>query len=114
MITYFFAAVLMFIGVVSILTRANLLKKIIGLTIFTNGVHMLFITIGYKAGGVVAIRTSVDPAFLVLAVDPIPQALVLTSIVIDLSVSALAVAMCILLHEKTGTINSEKIKELKG
>jgi multicomponent Na+:H+ antiporter subunit C len=47
-------------------------------------------------------------------VDPLPQALVLTSIVIGLGVLALMVALSMRIHERYGTFDIRKIKKLKG
>jgi multicomponent Na+:H+ antiporter subunit C len=47
-------------------------------------------------------------------VDPIPQALVLTSIVIGLGVTALVISIAIRIYEKYGTFDITKIKRLKG
>jgi multicomponent Na+:H+ antiporter subunit C len=47
-------------------------------------------------------------------VDPLPQALVLTSIVIGLGITALLVAMALRLHEKYGTFDVEAMRKLRG
>lgn len=51
---------------------------------------------------------------IVNMVDPLPQALVLTSIVIGLATTALLVALAMRIYEKYGTFDITKIKELKG
>ena len=70
-----------------------------GISVFA---HLLLILIGYRAGGSPPIMDpGVSPStFAASAVDPIPQALVLTSIVIGLGVLALMVALCIRLYER--------------
>jgi multicomponent Na+:H+ antiporter subunit C len=47
-------------------------------------------------------------------VDPLPQALVLTSIVIGLGITSLGIALCIRLYEKYGTFDITEIRRLKG
>jgi multicomponent Na+:H+ antiporter subunit C len=52
--------------------------------------------------------------FLARSVDPLPQALVVTSIVIGLGVTTLAIAIAIRLYEKYGTYDITEIRRLKG
>ena len=110
MITYVTAIVLVAIGTYAIVVKENLIKKVIGLGLFTNGIHLLLISIGYRAGGIAPIfLEGMDLShFSLTAVDPLPQALVLTSIVIELSVIALALALIIKYHKMTGTLDSSK------
>jgi multisubunit Na+/H+ antiporter MnhC subunit len=48
------------------------------------------------------------------AVDPLPQALILTSIVIGLSVTALVVAIAIRLYDRYGTFDTGRMRNLRG
>ena len=110
MITYVSAVALIVIGTYAIVAKENLIKKVIGLGLFTNGIHLLLISIGYRAGGIAPIfLEGMDLShFSLTAVDPLPQALVLTSIVIELSVVALALTLIIKYHRAAGTLNSSK------
>jgi multicomponent Na+:H+ antiporter subunit C len=47
-------------------------------------------------------------------VDPLPQALVLTSIVIGLGITTFAIALCIRIYEKYGSYDITEIRRLKG
>lgn len=118
MIAYTISFVLMALGIYAILAKENLIKKIIGLTIFTNGIHLFLISLGYFASAktkIAPIITTLDYAPITeLFVDPLPQALVLTSIVIDLSITALAAALIIQIHKKFKTISAKKLTGLKG
>lgn len=108
------AAVMAAIGIYCIALKGNLIKKIIGLSIFTNSVHLLLISIGFREGGISPIRTALNQAsFAGLAVDPLPQALVLTSIVIQLSVTALALGITILAYRRLNTLNTDKMNKLR-
>jgi multicomponent Na+:H+ antiporter subunit C len=72
--------------------------------------------IGYRDGGMPPIMDSGETvmSFAGLAVDPLPQALVLTSIVIGLGVLALMVALCVRLYERYGTFDITEIRRLRG
>jgi multicomponent Na+:H+ antiporter subunit C len=115
MFTYVVALVLVVTGVYALMAKENLIKKIMGLAIFSNGIHLLLISIGYRAYGIAPILQDVNFQQLVTsAVDPLPQALVLTSIVINLSVSAVALSLVIMVYRKFKTLNADRINGLRG
>ncbi len=115
MIPYIAAMALVIIGFYALLLKDNILKKITGLALFSNGIHLFLLSLGYRAGGVPPIMQDLNFTRLAsLAVDPLPQALVLTSIVINLSVTALAVSIIIPLYRKFKTLSVRKIPEMRG
>ena len=99
-------------GFYIVFTQMNLIKMVIGLNIAETGVNVLLVSTGYINGGSAPVfsKASLDISRMV---DPVPQALVLTSIVIGFGVSALALALIIRLFEKTGTLDTSKIRGLK-
>jgi multicomponent Na+:H+ antiporter subunit C len=115
MTVYFLCAVLLTLGLYCLVAKKNIVKKIIGVVIMDYAVNLYLIIIGYKKGGVAPIiekTTAVET--LERFVDPLPQALVLTSIVIGLGVLALMVSMVIRLYEKHGTFDMSQISKLRG
>ncbi len=115
MIPYLVAMVLVMIGIYTLLVKENLVKKIMGLTILTNGIHLLLISIGYRMNGIAPILQDVNfNQFITTAVDPLPQALVLTSIVINLSVTAVALSLVIMVYRRFNTLEAKNIRGLKG
>jgi multicomponent Na+:H+ antiporter subunit C len=121
MTVYFLCAVLLTMGLYCLVAKKNIVKKILGMVIIDYAVNLYLIIIGYKHNGLAPIvdrsmmvNGKADPAQLERFVDPLPQALVLTSIVIGLGVLALMVAMCIRLYEKHGTFDMSLISKLKG
>lgn len=113
---YLLCFVLFATGLYSIVVKKNLIKIIIGVIIMEYAINLFLILIGYREGGIAPIIDSETVAedFIMLAVDPLPQAMVLTSIVIGLGVIALMVSLCIRLYEKYGTFDITKIRRLKG
>jgi multicomponent Na+:H+ antiporter subunit C len=89
-----------------------LIKKIIGLGITEYAINLFFILLGYKDQGEAPIFSKGD--IVTNFVDPLPQALILTSIVIGLGVTALMVAITVRLHEKYKTFDINEIRKLKG
>jgi multisubunit Na+/H+ antiporter MnhC subunit len=109
---YFLCLVLFCIGLYCILRKRNIIKIIIGLGIIEYAVNLFFVLIGYRWHGRAPILAP-DQEILNM-VDPLPQALVLTSIVIGLAVTALIVAIAIRIYEKYGTFDITKIRRLNG
>jgi len=108
--------VLIAIGLYGVVTKKNVVKIVISLAIMEYGINLLLVLIGYRKGGFAPILDrGMDPATMAAgAVDPLPQALVLTAIVIGLGVLALMVAICIRLYERYGTFDITKMRRLRG
>lgn len=100
------------IGLFIMLTKHNLIKVIIGLSILETGVNLFLISVGYITDGTAPIfsRSGMSSSTMV---DPVPQALVLTAIVIGVAVLALALSLSIRVFKHFGTLDLRKIKELK-
>lgn len=112
MIIYFLCLILFCIGLYGVLRKRNIVKIIIGLAIMEYAMNLFFVLIGYRFYG----RAPIDAQDqnILNMVDPLPQALVLTSIVIGLGVTALLISIAIRIYEKYGTFDITKIKRLKG
>ena len=110
---YYFASIaLILIGLYAILVKRNILKMLVGLSIMETGVNVLLISVGYVSGKSAPILSEgITPD---KAVDPIPQALVLTAIVIGVATTAMALSVVINLYEKYKTLNVEEIRRLRG
>ena len=107
---------LFLIGLYCAVVKKNIVKIVIGLAIMEASVNLFLILLGYKKDGIAPIidKNTNMLDFLSRSVDPLPQALVLTAIVIGLGVIALAIALCIRLYEKYGTFDITEIRRLKG
>jgi multisubunit Na+/H+ antiporter MnhC subunit len=112
MTVYILCLVLFCIGLYGVLRKRNLVKIIIGLGIIEYAMNLFFVLLGYRFHGRAPIE--VENQVILNMVDPLPQALVLTSIVIGLGVTALLISIAIRIYEKYGTFDITKIKKLKG
>lgn len=112
MILYLLCLALFCIGIYGVLRKRNLVKIIVGLGIIEYSMNLFFVLLGYRIHG----RAPIDAQNqdILNMVDPLPQALVLTSIVIGLGVTALVISIAIRIYEKYGTFDITKIKKLKG
>ncbi len=113
---YTLCFVLILIGLYGVLAQRNIVKIIISLLVIEFGIHLFLVLQSYRPGGVppIAERGMNEAEWVRQSVDPLPQALVLTSIVIGLGVLALMVALSIRLHERYGTFDISEMKRLKG
>ncbi len=113
---YTLAFVLFLIGLYAAITKRNLIKIIIGVIIMEQAVNLFLLLVGYRMGGMAPIldeQVSLSE-FVARAVDPLPQALVITAIVISLGSIALMVAIAIRIYEKYGTYDIAEIRRLRG
>ena len=116
MITYNYIAsfFLIVLGFYTIVAKYNLMKTVIGLSIADYGVNLLIITVGFNPGGTAPIFTMGELTQASYFVDPIPQALTLTSIVIGACVTAMSLSLVVKLQEEYGTIDTREIRRLRG
>lgn len=112
MIVYCLCFILFLTGLYGALTRRNLVKIAISLSIMECSTFLLLALVGYIDGGVAPIVDPADP--VKNYVDPLPQALVLTAIVIGLATTAMLMAVIIRLYRKYGTFDIREIKDLRG
>ena len=113
---YVLTFALLLIGVYAVVAKKNVIKIIVGVLIIDYAVNMLLVIVGYRSGGRAPILEKGQSAGQLAgtAVDPLPQAMVLTSIVIGLGLTALMVAMAIRLYEKYHTFDMNEIRKLRG
>ncbi len=113
---YALCLLLFMIGLYAVATKRNLIKIVIGFIIMENSINLLLIMLGYRMNArapIVWANVSAEE-FARTTVDPLPQALVLTSIVISLGVTALMVAICLRVYQRYGTFDISEIRRLKG
>lgn len=109
---YGLCLVLFCIGLYAVLRKRNVIKMIVGIIICEYSANLFFIMMGYRVNGRAPIMA--PGVTIENMVDPLPQSVVLTTIVIGLATTILLVALAIRLYEKHGTFDITKIKELKG
>jgi multicomponent Na+:H+ antiporter subunit C len=105
--------ILFCIGLWGILSARNLIRKIIGLSIFNSAIVLLYVLAGRIDGERAPILNPEDLETLETAarfVDPIPQALMLTAIVVGLSVTAVALVLAVQLSRITGSLDITEIE----
>ena len=112
MTVYLLCFVVFLVGLYGILTKRDLIKIILSLTIMAYSANMFLILFAYKTGALYPILSKgTAPGEMV---EPLPQAMVLTSIVIELGTTALLVALAVRLFQKYKTFDITKIRRLSG
>jgi multicomponent Na+:H+ antiporter subunit C len=111
---YLIYVVLILIGFYGMMAKKNLMKKLIGMTIFQWSIILFYISIGSKKGGTVPV---VDPSLhpAIRAVDyinPLPHVLMLTAIVVGVATTGIALALLILVYRNYGTLEEDEILEV--
>lgn len=106
---YWAVIVLMMVGFYTIIARGNLVKKLIGLTIFQTSVFMLYISMGKIIGGTAPILE--EGAEGVVYSNPIPHVLILTAIVVGVATTALGLSLVVRINEEFGTIEEDEIED---
>jgi len=107
------AIALLLIGLYAVLTKKHLIKIVIGLSIVDAGLHLLFVAVGYINNGTAPIFSPGNENRVLQMVDPVPQALVLTAIVIGFATTAVALSLIIRLYKHHKTARIDEIKTLK-
>ena len=105
-----FVVVMVILGLSAVVFKRNMIKIVMGLNVIAGGVNLFLISMGYREGGIAPIFTNAPHLLMVL---PTPQALTLTSIVINLTVTALMLSFIIMMYKHYGSLDSFK-RRLKG
>jgi len=112
MISMPFVAVIVLISIAlfTIVFKRNLIKIVMAVHVMGSAVNLFLISLGYREGGVAPIFTNAPRLGMVL---PTPQALTLTSIVINIAIVALMLSFAISVYAHYGTLDTKKIR-LRG
>lgn len=101
-------------GLFIVVSRGNLLKKVVGLNLFQTAVFMFYISIGKITGGTPPIFPTdmkIDPD--VVYSNPLPHVLILTAIVVGIATTSLALALIVRIREIYDTIEEDEIAEIE-
>ena len=107
---YWVFAILLMTGLYAVISRANLIKKLIGMSIFQSAVFLLYISMDKVEGGTAPIIQSNAPDQLYS--NPLPQVLILTAIVVGIATLSLGLAIAVRISEAYGTIEENEIREM--
>ena len=108
---YWIVVVLMMTGFYILISRGNLIKKLVGLNVFQTSVFMLYISLGKVAGGTAPILVD-DPGAIYS--NPLPHVLILTAIVVGIATTSVGLALAVRIKEAYGTVEEDEISEIEA
>jgi multicomponent Na+:H+ antiporter subunit C len=103
---YVVAVLLVGIGLVTVIDEQHLVRKVVGLNLFQTGIFLFFVAAAFRRGG-----RSPNVARPGPYVDPVPQVLVLTAIVVGVSVTAVALALVVRIYRTYGSLREETVRD---
>ena len=112
---YWVVVFLMMVGFYTMISRGNLVKKLVGLSVFQTSVFILYISLGKIRGGTAPILIGDhggghgEAAEHVLYSNPLPHVLILTAIVVGVATLAVGLALVVRIKEAYGTVEEDEI-----
>jgi multicomponent Na+:H+ antiporter subunit C len=106
---------LILIGLYGALSNRNILRMIVAFTVANTGVNLVLVSVGYMRGRTAPILNEAVAVAEAAEriIDPVPQALVLTAIVIGLGITAMMLAYAYKLYQTKGSLDISRYTELK-
>jgi multicomponent Na+:H+ antiporter subunit C len=109
---YAVAAWLLLVGIYGVVTSRHLVHLVLCLAVAQASTYVLLLGIGYRTGGRAPIFSDLPPGTPV--VDPVVQALMLTDVVVEATVSAVLLALAVQAHKRFGSADPDRLGELRG
>lgn len=110
LLNYWLVVILMMIGFYIVIAQGNLVKKMVGLSIFQVSVFVFYITIGRVEGGTAPILVEGVEVYS----NPLPHVLILTAIVVGVATTALGLALIVRIRDAFGTIEEDEIDAIEA
>ena len=104
---YWVVVVLMMVGFYIVIAHGNLIKKIVGLSIFQTSVFIFYISMAKVDGGTAPILAEGVSQYS----NPLPHVLILTAIVVGIATTALGLALAVRIKEAYGSVEEEEIQK---
>ncbi len=109
---YWLGIALMMTGLYAVIARENLVKKLMGLSLFQVSVILFYVSIGKVSGGTAPILIEGAPDALYS--NPLPHVLMLTAIVVGVAVMSVGLALVVRIQHAYGTSEEEELRILDG
>jgi multicomponent Na+:H+ antiporter subunit C len=109
---YWFIIILLVIGLYGMILKRNLVKKLIGMTIFQASIILFFIASAAKYNATVPIYTPEIPTTDVASyINPLPHTLMLTAIVVGVATLGVAFSLLVLIYNRYKTLDEQELIE---
>ncbi len=100
------------IGLYGIVTSRNLVHMVMCLVVIQTSTYVLLTGVGFRHGATAPIFADIPVG--TFAVDPVVQALMLTDVVVEATVMALLLALVVQAHKRTGSVDPEDLRAMRG
>lgn len=114
MLVYLLCLSLFIVGIYGLTTKKNLLKIIMSFNFVGYSIYLFFILIVYRHDGIAPVIETVGGSHSQIMVDPVPQGLVTTAIIIEMGLNVILISLAIRLYQKYKTFDITEIRRLKG
>lgn len=104
---YWVVVCLMMIGFYVLISQGNLVKKMIGLTVFQTSVIIMYVSMGKITGGTAPVLLEREAVYS----NPLPHVLMLTAIVVGVATTAVGFALIVRINEAFGTVEEDEIED---
>ncbi len=110
---YIMYVILMMIGLYAMIVKSNLVKKIIGMSIFQTSIILFYVSTAYKTGKTIPIVPYPAHEAVRAAdyINPLPHVLMLTAIVVSVATLGVALALAMKVYRQYGTLEEDDINE---
>ncbi|HDI79352.1 MAG TPA: NADH-quinone oxidoreductase subunit J [Desulfobacteraceae bacterium] len=114
---YWIYITLMMIGLYAMISKNNLIKKIIGMNIFQTAIILFYVSMGAKRGATIPIIEHSQGHGIIDVtryINPLPHVLMLTAIVVSVATLGVALALAVKVYKRYGTLEEDEIlKKIK-
>jgi multicomponent Na+:H+ antiporter subunit C len=111
-LAYGVAAWLLLVGLYGVVTSRNLIHLVVCLGVMQASTYVLLLAVGYRTGAQAPVFADIPTSSSV--VDPVVQTLCLTDVVVEATVTALLLALAVQAHRRFGTLDPDRLDELRG
>ena len=105
---YWLVIILMMTSFYLVISRPNMVKQLVGLSLFQGSVFILYISFAYVSNGTAPILAEGQEIYA----NPLPHVLILTAIVVGIATTAVGLALVVRIHRAFGTIEENEIQDM--
>jgi multicomponent Na+:H+ antiporter subunit C len=119
-VNYLAAVALLVIGLYAVLTRRNMIKMVMGLSLMEASTYLFMISLAYRAGSTAPVLLNPPPGQTTQSLvhgnvaDPVLQNFCLTAVVIGVAVTAVFLSVVVRIAQHYRTLDADQVRELRG
>jgi multicomponent Na+:H+ antiporter subunit C len=111
---YLAAGWILLAGIYGIVTSRNLVHAVVCLSVTQSATYLLLLSVGFRRRATAPVFSDIPPDPHAKVVDPVVQAMTLTDIVVGATVTALLLALTVLVARRRGTVDPDELRSLES